>query len=91
MSAETVKEIATLAGKMRAKAAHLSVHDLAARSACYAIPTLPGIVGFSHLSVWPGNLDDFRPGDMSDNLRIAAAYNLLAIERLEISAESSAA
>jgi hypothetical protein len=83
MSAELVKEITALAGKLRPKAARSNPGDLPARAACYAIPTMPGVVGFSHLCVWPGSLDDFRPGEMSDNLRIAAAYLILEIERLE--------
>lgn len=91
MSADIAKEVATLANKMRAKAAGIPTGDLAARAACYAIPTMPGVVGFNHLAVWPGPLEDFRPGDVSDNLRIAIALLILEIERLEKPAEAAAA
>lgn len=91
MSPALLKEIAALADKMRAKASRHAPGDCAARACCYAMPTQTFRVGFNHLAVWPGLLDEFRPGDDGDNLRVAAAYLLLEIERLERPAEATAA
>ena len=85
MSRDTLKEIAALAERMRSKAGA----ELSLRAACYAIP-LHNHAGFNHLEFWPGGLDDYRPGERGDDLRIAAAYLLLEIERLEAPAEKAA-
>ena len=91
MSAATLKEIGALANEMRAKAAALRDGDLAVRAACHAIPLEPWRPGFDHVSVWPGALEEFKPLDRADALRVAAAYLLLEIERLEKPAEAAAA
>ena len=67
-----------IAGSIGFKAAA----DLALRAACYAVPT-HNPHGFNHMSLWPAALDDFRPGERGDDLRIAAAYLLLEIEQIE--------
>lgn len=84
-------EVATLAGAMGARGAALDDCDLAARAVCFAVPMQPWRPGFDHLSFWPGKLEEFKPGECGDNLRIAAAYLLLAIERQESQRQTRAA
>lgn len=83
------EKLVALAAEMRSSAASLPAGTLCARAACYAMPA-KNHFGFNHLELWPGRLEDFRPGDRGDDLRAAAAYLILEIERLEKPAEPAA-
>ncbi len=89
---EALQSALALADALRGKAQTLRDGDLAARAACFAVPMDPWRPGLDHVSFWPGQLAEFDARmPRADALRLALAYLLLEIERLEKPLEAQAA
>ena len=91
-AAAPLADVEALAVALRARAAALPNRDLGRRAACFVIPQHPWRPGFDHALVWPGALADFDAHmARGDALRLAMAYLLLEIERLETTDQAATA